>query len=109
MACGSTTQPGMYDANLSTRHLTTGTLGVPIKMFKFNLPLLLLVSSAISMNLKEPEDFSSEEEDEEQVIDQVIDMVESGLDDGQNKEGRALFITLTLTTVSSDIFYTISN
>ena len=107
MACGSTTQPGMYDADLSTKHLTTGTLGVPIKMFKFNLPLLLLVSSAISMNLKEPEDFSSEEEDEEQVIDQVIDMVESGLDDGRDgKEGRALFITLTLTTVSSNIFST---
>ena len=51
------------------------------------------------MKLKEPEDSSSEE-----VIDQVIDLVESGLDDGHSKEGRALFITLTLTTVSLDIF-----
>ena len=35
------------------------------------------------MNLKEP------------VVNEVIDMVESGL--GESKEGRALFITLTLT------------
>lgn len=73
--------------------MTTGTLVVPtINMLKFNLLLLLLVSSAISMRLEEPEQ-------EEQVINQVIDMVESGLE-AQNKEGRALFITLTVTTVS---------
>ena len=33
------------------------------------------------------------------IINQVIDMVESSLET-QNKEGRALFITLTVTTVS---------
>ena len=45
--------------------------------------LLPLVAATLGMNLKEP------------VVNEVIDMVESGL--GDSKEGRALFITLTLT------------
>ena len=45
--------------------------------------LLSLVAATIGMNLKEP------------VVNEVIDLVESGL--GESKEGRALFITLTLT------------
>ena len=45
--------------------------------------LLSLVAATLGMNLKEP------------VVNEVIDMVESGL--GESKEGRALFITLTLT------------
>ena len=45
--------------------------------------LPLLVAASLGMNLKEP------------VVNEVIDMVESGL--GESKEGRALFITLTLT------------
>ena len=45
--------------------------------------LLPLVAATLGMNLKEP------------VVNEVIDMVESGL--GESKEGRALFITLTLT------------
>ena len=53
--------------------MTTGTVCEPtFKMLKFNLSLLLLVSSAISMKLQEPEQ-------EEQVIYQLIYMVESGL------------------------------
>merc|ERR1712051_855659 len=58
--------------------------------------LLSLVAATLGMNLKEP------------VVNEVIDMVESGL--GESKEGRALFITLTLTestwsvtTVTSDV------
>ena len=45
--------------------------------------LLSFVAATLGMNLKEP------------VVNEVIDMVESGL--GESKEGRALFITLTLT------------
>ena len=45
--------------------------------------LPLLVAASLGMNLKEP------------VVNEVMDMVESGL--GETKEGRALFITLTLT------------
>ena len=45
--------------------------------------LLPLVAATLGMNLKEP------------VVNEVMDMVESGL--GETKEGRALFITLTLT------------
>ena len=45
--------------------------------------LLPLVAATLGMNLKEP------------VVNEVMDMVESGL--GGSKEGRALFITLTLT------------
>ena len=46
--------------------------------------LLPLVAATLGMNLKEPA-----------VVNEVMDMVESGL--GGSKEGRALFITLTLT------------
>ena len=56
--------------------------------------LPLLVAASLGMNLKEP------------VVNEVMDMVESGL--GETKEGRALFITLTLTestwSGSSSIF-----
>merc|ERR1712172_99084 len=59
--------------------------------------LLPLVAATIGMNLKEPA-----------VVNEAMDMVESGL--GGSKEGRALFITLTLTestwsvtTVTSDV------
>ena len=45
--------------------------------------ILPLVVASLGMNLKEP------------VVNEVMDMVESGL--GETKEGRALFITLTLT------------
>ena len=45
--------------------------------------LSLVVATTLGMKLKEP------------VVNEVIDMVESGL--GDSKEGRALFITLTLT------------
>ena len=45
--------------------------------------ILPLVAASLGMNLKEP------------VVNEVMDMVESGL--GETKEGRALFITLTLT------------
>ena len=45
--------------------------------------LPLVVAASLGMNLKEP------------VVNEVMDMVESGL--GETKEGRALFITLTLT------------
>ena len=45
--------------------------------------LLSFVAATLGMNLKEP------------VVNEVIDLVESGL--GESKEGRALFITLTLT------------
>ena len=50
---------------------------------KFFSILPLLVAASLGMNLKEP------------VVNEVMDMVESGL--GETKEGRALFITLTLT------------
>ena len=45
--------------------------------------LSLVAATTLGMKLKEP------------VVNEVIDMVESGL--GDTKEGRALFITLTLT------------
>ena len=47
------------------------------------ISLLPLLAATLGMNLKEP------------VVNEVMDMVESGL--GETKEGRALFITLTLT------------
>merc|ERR1711953_694948 len=57
--------------------------------------LPLLVAASLGMNLKEP------------VVNEVMDMVESGL--GETKEGRALFITLTesswsvVSTVTTDL------
>merc|ERR1712241_1221599 len=55
--------------------------------------LLSLVAATIGMNLKEP------------VVNEVIDLVESGL--GESKEGRALFITQStwsvVSTVSTDL------
>merc|ERR1712088_1155453 len=57
--------------------------------------LLSFVAATLGMNLKEP------------VVNEVIDLVESGL--GESKEGRALFITLTqstwsvVSTVSADL------
>merc|ERR1712241_1447736 len=56
--------------------------------------LLSLVAAAIGMNLKEP------------VVNEVIDLVESGL--GESKEGRALFITLTLTQSTWSVVETVS-
>merc|ERR1712037_467207 len=56
--------------------------------------LLSLVAATIGMNLKEP------------VVNEVIDLVESGL--GESKEGRALFITLTLTQSTWSVVETVS-
>merc|ERR1712241_199588 len=56
--------------------------------------LLSLVAATIGMNLKEP------------VVNEVIDLVESGL--GESKEGRALFITLTLTQSTWSVVSTVS-
>merc|ERR1712060_213831 len=56
--------------------------------------LLSLVAATIGMNLKEP------------VVNEGIDLVESGL--GESKEGRALFITLTLTQSTWSVVSTVS-
>merc|ERR1711929_12305 len=56
--------------------------------------LLSLVAATLGMNLKEP------------VVNEVIDMVESGL--GESKEGRALFITLTLTESTWSVVSTVT-
>jgi len=56
--------------------------------------LLSLVAATLGMNLKEP------------VVNEVIDMVESGL--GESKEGRALFITLTLTQSTWSVVSTVT-
>merc|ERR1712141_788181 len=56
--------------------------------------LLSLVAVTLGMNLKEP------------VVNEVIDMVESGL--GESKEGRALFITLTLTQSTWSVVETVT-
>merc|ERR1712088_424605 len=64
----------------------------PITMKLFGL--LSLVAVTLGMNLKEP------------VVNEVIDMVESGL--GESKEGRALFITLTLTQSTWSVVETVS-
>merc|ERR1712088_399076 len=64
----------------------------PITMKLFGL--LSLVAVTLGMNLKEP------------VVNEVIDLVESGL--GESKEGRALFITLTLTQSTWSVVETVS-
>merc|ERR1719168_601487 len=56
--------------------------------------LLSLVAASLGMNLKEP------------VVNKVMDMVESGL--GETKEGRALFITLTLTESTWSVVSTVT-
>merc|ERR1711978_271749 len=56
--------------------------------------LPLLVAASLGMNLKEP------------VVNEVMDMVESGL--GETKEGRALFITLTLTESTWSVVSTVT-
>merc|ERR1712020_424009 len=56
--------------------------------------LLSFVAATLGMNLKEP------------VVNEVIDMVESGL--GESKEGRALFITLTLTQSTWSVVETVT-
>merc|ERR1712060_227076 len=56
--------------------------------------LLSFVAATLGMNLKEP------------VVNEVIDMVESGL--GESKEGRALFITLTLTQSTWSVVSTVT-
>merc|ERR1712203_1216519 len=56
--------------------------------------LTLLVAATIGMNLKEP------------VVNEVMDMVESGL--GETKEGRALLITLTLTESTWSVVSTVT-
>merc|ERR1712117_995308 len=56
--------------------------------------LPLLVAASLGMNLKEP------------VVNDVMDMVESGL--GETKEGRALFITLTLTERTWSVVSTVT-
>merc|ERR1711936_1099371 len=56
--------------------------------------LPLLVVATLGMNLKEP------------VVNEVMDMVESGL--GETKEGRALFITLTLTESTWSVVSTVT-
>merc|ERR1711881_384132 len=56
--------------------------------------LLSFVAAPLGMNLKEP------------VVNEVIDMVESGL--GDTKEGRALFITLTLTQSTWSVVSTVT-
>jgi hypothetical protein len=56
--------------------------------------LLSLAAATLGMNLKEP------------VVNEVIDMVESGL--GESKEGRALFITLTLTQSTWSVVETVT-
>ena len=71
----SSPKPWTVDTGL-VRHLN---LYLNMKLFG----LLSLAAATLGMNLKEP------------VVNEVIDMVESGL--GESKEGRALFITLTLT------------
>merc|ERR1711934_576111 len=55
---------------------------------------LPLVAATLGMNLKEP------------VVNEVMDMVESGL--GETKEGRALFITLTLTESTWSVVSTVT-
>merc|ERR1712027_65550 len=56
--------------------------------------LSLVVATSLGMNLKEP------------VVNEVMDMVESGL--GETKEGRALFITLTLTESTWSVVSTVT-
>merc|ERR1711953_1154717 len=56
--------------------------------------LPLVVATSLGMNLKEP------------VVNEVMDMVESGL--GETKEGRALFITLTLTESTWSVVSTVT-
>jgi len=56
--------------------------------------LSLVAATTLGMKLKEP------------VVNEVIDMVESGL--GDTKEGRALFITLTLTESTWSVVSTVT-
>lgn len=57
-----------------------------------NLLLLAAVSSSLALAIDKPHN---------DAINEVMDMVESGL--GERKEGRALFITLTLTSASTSV------
>merc|ERR1739844_760231 len=77
---------GTVDTGL-VRHLN-----LPLTMKIFGL--LSLAAAILGMNLKEP------------VVNEVIDMVESGL--GESKEGRALFITLTLTESTWSVVETVT-
>merc|ERR1739844_298214 len=77
---------GTVDTGL-VRHLN-----LPLTMKIFGL--LSLAAATLGMNLKEP------------VVNEVIDMVESGL--GESKEGRALFITLTLTQSTWSVVETVT-
>merc|ERR1712010_239260 len=77
---------GTVDTGL-VRHLN---LYLNMKLFG----LLSLAAATLGMNLKEP------------VVNEVIDMVESGL--GESKEGRALFITLTLTESTWSVVGTVT-
>merc|ERR1712088_677595 len=69
---------------------TSDFFATTMKLFN----LLPLVAATLGMNLKEP------------VVNEVIDMVESGL--GESKEGRALFITLTLTQSTWSVVSTVT-
>merc|ERR1711885_122646 len=73
------------------RQLTTAVKKETMKVFSI---LPLLVAASIGMNLKEP------------VVNEVMDMVESGL--GETKDGRALFITLTLTESTWSVVSTVT-
>merc|ERR1712008_154313 len=75
---------------VSCRIKTSDFFATTMKLFG----LLTLVAATLGMNRKEP------------VINEVIDMVESGL--GESKEGRALFITLTLTESTWSVVETVT-
>ena len=70
-------------ANIFDNEIEQSAVQVVKETMKVFSILPLVVAASLGMNLKEP------------VVNEVMDMVESGL--GETKEGRALFITLTLT------------
>merc|ERR1712183_657252 len=74
--------------------LTRGSCGISTSLTMKLFGLLSLAAATLGMNLKEP------------VVNEVIDMVESGL--GESKEGRALFITLTLTQSTWSVVSTVT-
>merc|ERR1712038_138523 len=75
------------------RQLTTAAAAERQETMKV-FSILPLVAASLGMNLKEP------------VVNEVMDMVESGL--GETKEGRALFITLTLTESTWSVVSTVT-
>merc|ERR1712165_329874 len=75
------------------RQLTTAAAAERQETMKV-FSILPLVAATLGMNLKEP------------VVNEVMDMVESGL--GETREGRALFITLTLTESTWSVVSTVT-